>query len=154
MSWDKRTPYLMQDPRVPQKPPFDLSKEASSSPSSITTPDGHIVHYRRRSIFNRFLCRIWQALRDPRRITWREVCWATFSGYASYQLLQTLFKFYVIVIMILFFYPSPKEDKFGRILMFAGLALAECMIAAVPWALVCAVVLFVGEEIWRRLGRG
>lgn len=163
MSCDKATPYPTQDPRVPQKPPVDLPNDSSSSPGSSATPDGHIVHYRRRSIFNRCLRRVWQVLWDPRRITWGEVCWATFSGYASYQLLQTVCRIFITAMMLIFFDASPssispEDDGFaascsGTVLMLAGWELVEWTRTVVPWALVCATVVFVGEEIWRRRTR-
>lgn len=168
MSSGNRTPYPMNDQHAPQKDPIRLPKDSSSLSGASVIPDGRVMHQpqRRRAMFDRrrLFHRVWQVLRDPRQITWREVCWATFGGYASFQLWQMTIGIFTWALFVIAWAPysdrpyEPFETIWGfagDILEMVGWALVSWVRGTVvPWGLACAAVVFVGEEAGRRWRRG
>lgn len=183
MSCGTGTPYALGDPRMPRQQPIRLQgqggsgssyKPSSSSPSppSAKSPDGknsntttttiengRIVHQSRRTTFIRsHLRRIGQLLRDPRQITYREICGGVvFGGYALYTLLQTLRAiayFDTIWLALCLTLGSEEDSSPGECVKYSavmtGMMVVDWLRRVVPWGFVCVAVIFVGEEVLRR----
>lgn len=178
MSGCNGSPYPVLDPRMPQQAPIRLQgqgrsslnkssppfssppdKSGSSNGTTTTIENGRIVRgqSRRRAFFSAHLRRVGQLLRDPRQITWREVCGFTFGGYALYTLLQTLYHIgYVMTIWLLLCVSlgSEPESSTGECVKFSfgmsGMMIVDWLSRVVPWGFICVAAVFAGEELLRR----
>lgn len=180
MSGCNGTPYPVLDPRMPQRAPVrwqgqgrPSSTKSPSSPPPPSPPDGggsgsgnttiiengRIVRgqSRHRVFFRRHLRRVGQLVRDPRQITWREVCGAVFGGYALFTGLQTLYYIgYLVTIWLALCVSMGSEPASspGECVRFSlgmsGMMVVDWLGRVVPWGFVSMAVLFAGQELLRR----
>lgn len=142
------------DPRVPQPPPVRLSLPANTSSPGATIQNGRLVRRRRRRFFRLELHRASELLQRPGLATSREVgaaAWALYAAYCFYFRAAAAWDLAVA---------SPVETVCrGRSFVGCGwdmLYMAVCVQLwswlgkVVPWGIVCAVVIFLWEEVLRR----
>lgn len=109
---------------------------------------------RRNPFFSARLHRASELIQHPGLITFREVCLLAWALYASYRLYVTVPAVWNLLAVVDVravcgigqSFMSCGWNLFWGVLFMMYLYLAE----VVPWAVLCAVVVFVGEEVLRR----
>ncbi|KUI57364.1 hypothetical protein VP1G_04682 [Cytospora mali] len=130
-----------------------FSGSGDPSGGGSTIQNGRLTT-RRNAYFSRRLYRVSQLIQHPSLLTFREFCFIVWALYASYQLYFSTAAAWqllaVVDVRVLcatgLSFMGCSWDVFWRLLFIFYLYLAE----VVPWAILSAAVVFVGEEVMRR----
>lgn len=135
------------------KPPGGGGGQSNSNHGTVVH-DGRIRPRRRNPFFSDRLHRASQLIQNPTHITFREACIFFWALYAAYKLfLASPIAWNLLAVADVSAvcrngqsFLGCGRDLFWAEMFFLYLYLAE----VVPWAILCAAVVFVGEEVMRR----
>ena len=126
-----------------------------SGPGGPTIQNGRMTR-RRNAYFNRSLYRVSELIQRPAQITYREFCilvWAVYAFYMLFFSARDAWRLLAVANVHVVCGPGQSflgcgQDMVRRMLYMSYLYLAE----VVPWAILCVVVVFAGEEVMRQQG--
>ncbi|ROW04844.1 hypothetical protein VMCG_04825 [Cytospora schulzeri] len=154
MACGASTPALL----YPHSLPSGYSGSGSNSSSGATIQNGHLTRRRRRPrrevYFSMPLHRASQLIQQPGLVTFWELCVLVWALYASYRLFFPARAAWHLLAVVDVSVVCPYGQSFvgcGRELFWHVLFMLYLYLSeVVPWAILCAVVAFAGEEVMRR----